>query len=218
MAIRALLAHGMFFSLTSIALSQQPSLEVALKKLNDQPLPVQVVSGTIHSFGFVSEVVATTSAPKDTVIKNAEFYLVIFNSGKVVGGEGWVESNPSSIVHQTKLPLHDGDEAILLVDSVATTTRTFALSKVDITGSVMHLIQGEAYTLPPIQISMLPTGDFQLKRVQGGMGDFCTAALSASAAACNGGGGLASFSCSASTQNFSFSCKGAPITPVKPAE
>ena len=214
MTLRApVIIASLYFS--GLALAQQQP-QISLKTLPDQPLPLTVASGTVHSFGYTSEVLATLNTQQDVKIKSAEFYLVLYHGDKIIGGEGWTETSPGNIVRQTKLPLHDGDEAILLVDSVVTPTRTFSLTKTDVTENVMHMIRNEAFTVAPIQISMLPYLGTRIRTVQAS-GDFCSQALSAASSACTGAG-LASFSCSLSQQNFSFTCKGGTGVPQNPGQ
>jgi hypothetical protein len=198
---------------TTFTTAQQPPLETSLKIFKDQPLPTSVVSGTLRNFQYTSELNAVIGIDQAVPVKSAEFYLVIFNHGRVVSGEGWVQPNPSgSISRQTRLALHEGDEALLIVNSVVTATRTIALPKTDIADNILHLIRNEPFNALPVEISMLILPDLHLKRAYF-QGTFCQGAASLANSTC-GGGQVQSFSCNATAQSFSFTCKGpAPVQP-----
>lgn len=208
-----LFSAGVLTLFCGFGFAQQANVEIQLRTLADQPLPVVITGGTIHPFGDTSELVATTSSLKNAEIKSAEFYLVVFHGDRIIGGEGWTETDPSSITRQTRLALHEGDQALLVVDSVTTSTRTFTLAKSDVTESVLKVIHGDATIAPPVQISMLALSG-HLLRVQSG-GTFCGDALAAAKSGC-GSAGIASFSCNQTQQSFSFTCNGNKVSQPPP--
>jgi hypothetical protein len=201
--------------LAVFSFAQQPNVAAPLKIFTDQPLPVNVVSGTLRNFQFTSELNAMISAAPEAKIESVSFYLIIYHGDHVVAGEGWKEVAPvGSISRQTKLAMKPGDGAMLIVDEVVTSTRTMRLNREDITSNVLNLLKKEAFTTPPVEISMLPMEFPKLKRVQGA-GTFCGTALTSASSACSSQGGIGSFSCNQTAQSFSFTCKGnMPTQPI----
>ncbi|MDE1162777.1 MAG: hypothetical protein PW792_12630 [Acidobacteriaceae bacterium] len=137
----------------ALAAKAQDATQTPLRFLSDQPLPLTITNGSIQPFGDTSQILAEATAPKGSDISSAEFYLVQYHGDQVLGGEGWVESSPTFISHQTKLAFHNGDSAFLIVVSVKTPNRTFALSKSDLGTYIAHTIHGEIAEQPAVLIS-----------------------------------------------------------------
>lgn len=212
----SVLASVVLACCVATAPAQTPPLTTALKMLEDQPLPASVLSGTLSNFQYTSELDAQIRLDRNLVPKDVEFYLVIFNGGRIVAGEGWTEHNPQAMIHrQTKVALSEGDQALLMVDSVTTDARTFSLQKKDTTEHVKKMINGEATVPLPVELSMIDLGKGRLRRVGFDTKDtFCSDAQASAVAAC-GNGQISSFSCNEVGRTYSYSCKGGTTQPPK---
>lgn len=139
--------------------AQDSTLSVAVEKMADQPLPVNIVSANLRNFQYTSQLDAIISIDNAAQVKSADFLLVIFQGGKVIAGEGWRDVKPGgSIFRDTKLALRPGDHAILIVTSVEANSRTFHFNQKELSDRLHDYIEGRQPTSIPIEISLNDTG------------------------------------------------------------